>query len=54
MIDDEDGIDEAFSMETETSEAVRTGAAGRSLHALCWLFDRYSSWKAKWGLTCMW
>ena len=25
-IDDEDGIDEAFSMETETSEAVRTGA----------------------------
>lgn len=28
-IDDEDGIDEAFSMETETSEAVRTGGGTR-------------------------
>jgi coatomer subunit beta' len=26
-VDEEDGIDEAFAMETETSESVRTGAA---------------------------
>lgn len=30
---DEDGIDEAFAMETETSEAVRTGAFRMGEHA---------------------